>query len=462
MSTQNLATIPDTNTTSALLALKISRGFFMGGKVAADKPACSCGGKWKKIQLRKEEFIVCDTCDEEPSLFRVRRYLPGLNGRRGKTVDIRYDQNNQRLRSREAAIAMMKHIDGLLSSGKYEAGDFMVRDSRDLTNIETFIKRMYLPFYEKKMESGSYKEASLDAKKQYYRNYILPYFTGYKEVTSSELRMSEEGFAERVTITKKVPVDWASPLTSIRDIHDGTIEKMLVDLPCSKRLRETIVLEELKCMMGFAYRHRKIHRMPFFPKMNKAKLKDPETFLNEEQQQKVLGLVWCDKYRTMLAIMCITAIRPCEVRTIKWSDWDFKNGKLWIRRHAGKRGKVHSGRKSKDEPHAIAISKELMSLISWMARPINQDEWMFPGEVNSFVSQHPLSRAWAKAVAEAGLPHVDSYRGSKSSCMSNWLNKGYSVSEISAFTGLSEEDVRRYAQRNQKSVHELQIRMMEG
>jgi hypothetical protein len=46
--------------------------------------------------------------------------------------------------------------------------------------------------------------------------------------------------------------------------------------------------------------------------------------------------------------------------------------------------------------------------------------------------------------------------------MSNWLRAGYSASMIATFTGLTEEDVARYAQHSGESVHKTQLQMMEG
>jgi integrase len=448
--------VPLTNT-SALLAhtssiqWKLQRGFFVDtGSISVDQRHCACGGQFIKSKFREQNYFKCASCGKEPTLYRVRRYLPGDYGSAGKMHELRYDHNGVRITEWDQAIAFIAHMKSHFKSGKTDATEFKVKAANNNALFENFVNNVYLPHYEKKVASGSYKPSSMAAKKQYLRNYLVPYFSGHKEVKDKVAGG-----------TQKVIVDWASKVRSIKMIHEGTIECMYVDLPCSERMKD-LVCEELRALLNFAFRMRLIDRVPSFPKMKKPQLKNPDSFLSSEKQKLVLDHVDDFRYKKMLSIMCLVAIRPSEVRALKWSDWDYKANKLWIKRHVTFRSKVVPGRKSKDTIHFIALSPELTSIIEDMPRPINQGQYMFPGDKQEIVSEHCLSRAWKKAMRCAGLPHVDSYRGSKSSCMSNWLQKGYSISQIAAFTGLTEEDVRRYAQRNDENIHKLQMQMMEG
>jgi integrase len=426
--------------------LKIERGFYMGGIVSPDQTSCSCKGKFIKKVFLKEEFWVCGTCEAAPSLYRVRRYLPSIGGEKGKAVEIRYDQNGRRLRDRDSARATMKYIDGLIESGKFDPAEFQVKDANNNYLFSNFVKNIYLPHYAARVEAKTLKKNTLVAKEGFINNYILPYFTGVKLSTDKK---TEE----------KVP--WASSIRSVKQIHDGTIDMLRAALPTSPRHADMII-EEFRTLVNFAYKQKYIDKPIQFGKIKKPKLKNPELLLSQSDQRKVLELVDDQTYKTMLSIMCFIAIRPSEVRALKWQDWDYKNGKLWIRRHVGYRDQIEPGRKSNDDVHFIALSKELLTLIEYMPRSIRGDEFMFKGKLQEIVSEHCLSRAWKRAMKLAKLPHVDSYRGSKSSCMSNWLRSGYSVSMISQFTGLTEEDVRRYAQHNDESLMKTQIKMMEG
>lgn len=395
----------------------------MAGFVDVDQRACKCGGKFKKETFRKQAYFTCADCGGDPILFRVRRYLPGLG-----PTDIRYDQNGKRLKDIDSARATMKYIDGLISTGQFDPAEFGNQEN-NLAIFENFIQKKYLPHYEARQRNGEFKPSSMAAKRQYLKNHLLPYFTG----------------------------------KSIKKFNDGTITDMYAELKASDRMKD-LIAQELKTILGYAKKHKVISDIPSFPKMKKAKLKDPELFLTYKQQQQVIDHIDDERYKVMIQILCLIAIRPGEVRALKWSDWDFKKGILWIRRHVTHRSIVISGRKSNDDVHSIRINSKLLEIIRPVPRSLDQDAYMFPGDNGEIASEHCLSRAWKKAVKLAELPHVDLYRGSKSSRLSQMLRAGKSLAEISVATGISIEAVKRYAQHNEESFLDLQddLFSMEG
>lgn len=420
MVTQTQGMVSLTNTT----VIKFNKGLFMGGSIWPDQRACACGGKWTKQTFRKQRYFVCSDCDTEPKYFVLRKYLP-IPGQRGRPVPIRYDQSGRRFTSIALAESARELINTLILTGKFDYTDFMGKEGRAAHLFSNFITGKYLPYYELQLKNGLYKPSSMAAKKQYIKNHLMPKFG---DVT-------------------------------LKNITKGAINDFYGTSTASPRMKD-LIAQELKRILNYAKEIDLISEVPKFPKQKKAKLKDAEKFLTYDDQLKVLDRIDDDRYRTMISILCYIPIRPSEIRALKWSDLDFKNGTLWIRRHVTIRSIVVDGRKSNDDKHTLPITPELMSIIESLPRPIYQDEYMFKGDRQEIISEHCLSRAWAKAIKLAGLPYVDLYRGTKSSRMSQMLRSGYSKSDIAAVAGVSEEVVGRYAQHDDASTRLTQIRLL--
>lgn len=421
---KSLCIVRPQNNTNAM-ALKIQRGFYMGGIISPDQRACKCGGKFVKKEFRGANYFSCDKCDKDPAFFRVRRYLPGPFGEKGKTVEIRYDSNGKRLTSIQAAHATMEYIDGLVSNNKFDPAEFMIKEANNMLIFENFINKKYIPHYETRLKTGEYKPSSMQAKKQYLRNFLLPMLKG----------------------------------KNIREIKGGFIKEFNDKIEASPRMRD-LVLQELKTILNYARSIDMVEFVPPFPQAKRAKLKDPEKFLTKDQQLEVLDHVDNEKYKTMLSILCYFPLRPSEIRALKWCDLDFKTGFLLIRRHVTIRSVVIDGRKSTEDLHSLPITPEFLKLIEHLPRPIQQDEYIFKGEVGEITSEHCLSRAWKKAMALTKLPYVDMYRGTKSSRMSQMLRAGASITDIAALAGISEGVADRYAQYDQASSRENKEKLL--
>lgn len=406
-------------------ALKIQRGFYMGGIISPDQRACKCGGKFVKKEFRGAQYFSCDKCDQDPTFFRVRRYLPGPFGEKGKTVEIRYDSNGKRLTSIQAAHSTMEYIDGLVSNNKFDPSEFMIKEANNMLIFENFINKKYLPYYENRLLKDELSPNTLVSKKQLINNYLMPF------------------------LKKK----------NLRQIGSSVINELMTESKASKTYMRHII-EELKAIMNHARKLEMVDVVPVFPKFKKSKLKDSELFLTWKEQLEVIDHIDDEQYKVMIQLLCFTGMRPCEVRSLRWSDWDFKTSTLWIRRHTTLRSIERSGRKSTEDFHTIPITPEMVGFIERLARPINQDEPMFKGKVNTLVSEHCLSRAWSKAIKLTKINYVDLYRGSKSSRLSQMLRAGFTEGSISQLAGISPEMVKRYAQHNDESKRNEQIKLL--
>jgi integrase len=417
--------MPPTNT-NALLALKIQRGFYMGGIISPDQRACKCSGRFIKKTFRGANYFSCDKCDTDPAFFRVRRYLPGPFGEKGKTVEIRYDSNGKRLTSIAAAHATMEYIDGLVSNNKFDPSQFMIREAHNMLLFKNFVEKKYLPIFDKMLERKEIKKATMISKRGIIKLHLMPFF--------ANKNISEIG-----------------SLTISEFIETGTFSSAY------KRL----IMGELKTILRKAVELELINRAPHFGKEKKPALKDPEKFLTFEEQMRVVELIDNEQYRIMIRILCVLAIRPSEVRAIKWNDWDFKGRKLWIRNHVTC-GSIETGRKSNEDAHSIIVPQDLIDTLSSIPTPINKNSLMFKGKKGEFVSDNCLYRAWKRAINLSGLPYVDLYRGTKSSRLSQWLRDGFTKSEISTVVGISESVVGRYAQHDTESRDKIQDKINKG
>ncbi len=405
--------------------IKTQRGFYMGGIISPDQRACKCGGKFIKKTFRGANYFSCEKCDSDPAFFRVRRYLPGPFGEKGKTVEIRYDSNGKRLTSIQASHATMEYIDGLVSNNKFDPTEFMIKESNNMLIFENFINKKYLPFFERKLEKKTIKPSSMISKRGIIRLHLMPYFKNI----------------------------------NIRNIGTSTMSAF-IDQATFSESYVRLVMGELKTILNKAHEMELINRVPVFAKLKKPSLKDPEKFLTFSDQMKVVDHIDDEQYKIMIHILCLMAIRPSEVRAFKWEDWDLKNRKLWIKRHVTTGELVVPGRKANDDSHSIRITDEVMDVIKTMSMPLNQEEYMFKGKINQVVTHKCLSRAWNKAVKAAKLPHVDLYRGTKSSTLSQWLRFGHSKSDIAMVAGISEEMLSRYAQHNNESRDKVQDKIL--
>ncbi len=413
----------------------------MNGSIYPERPHCACGGKFIKQTFRGQDYWFCDQDEKhEPHAYRIRKSIPDLATGKGKVVDVRYSKDGKRISTLSQAHSTRDSINADIRSGEFEPLKYRLKGNEEEYSFKWLIETQYLPHYELLCKDGKVKPSTLKAKRQYIRNYLLPFFSGVKSEKRQKKRITRavlRGKGKRPDEYHEVPVKWASDVRSILKIRKITVTQLNASMPCSQALRD-LVLQELKVILHWAKSELEIEQLiiPGFPAPKKKRLMDPETFLNEEENRKVFKHIKNDQYRIMTHLCWFYAMRPCEVRALKWSDIDWKNEVIKIQRHVTLNCTVVNGRKSQDdECHYLPLEQEVKVLLQGLARPLKTDAYMFPGEVTEIVPDNRLRKVWREALKRAGLPHVDMYRGTKSSRLSQLLANGWSMEEIQSLTG---------------------------
>lgn len=425
----------------------------MGKNISPERPHCACSGRFTKKQHRGEDYWSCEKCDKDPPAYRIRKSLPGL----GKK-DIRYAKDGTRITSMALAKTVAEQINVELRDFSFKPQKYRLKGQEETHTFQWLVETQYLPHYELLEKDGKITPYTLRAKKQYIRNYLLPFFTGVKQEKIKKKRITRavlRGKGKRPDEYKEVAVKWASDVRSVYHIKSLTITQMYASLPCSQSMKD-LVGQELKAILRWTHSDLELDgfSVPKFPAPKKKKLMNPDTFLTEEQNRLAFDHIKNDQYRIMLHLCWYYAMRPCEVRTLKWGDIDWKGeGTISINRHDSC-GKILDGRKSQgEESHELPLEPEIRILLQGLARSIDPDAYMFPG-----VPENRLRKTWNAALKKAGIPHVDSYRGTKSSRLSQLLVAGWTFDEIQNLTGHSTQTmVKLYAQLTRKQKTE-QIR----
>ncbi|NER83209.1 MAG: tyrosine-type recombinase/integrase [Leptolyngbya sp. SIO1D8] len=170
----------------------------------------------------------------------------------------------------------------------------------------------------------------------------------------------------------------------------------------------------------------------------------PKPF-TEEEVQKILEHArsearyqhWADFIEFCLSIGC----RPGEAAGLKWQHLSDDCSSIWIGESFG-RGR-QKGTKT-NQSRAFQVFPELQALLL-KRRPEKwgTDEYVFSAPRGSPVDDHNFRRrCWTPLLDELGIPYRKPYT-TRHTFTSHALNQGWSISEIAAVTGNSEETILR-------------------
>jgi integrase len=213
---------------------------------------------------------------------------------------------------------------------------------------------------------------------------------------------------------------------------------------------------ELKTILYYcADEIQKITRVPKFPEISAAKMVSSDHFLSEEKQALVISKIENPVYQAAIKTLALYALRPCEVRSLKWKDIRHDKGILLVRSHISLNEEIVGRKSRKDEEHELPLVDKFLNIIQFIPRSINENDYIFQGVMGGAIGGNVLTRAWNDACKLARVKNVTLYQGTKHSTLSN-LGKTASDSQLIKLTNHTNTKViRRYNQSNLEDVRAL-------
>lgn len=387
-----------------------SKRWYMAGVISSETPKCKCGGSWTKKKIKDYDVAICSVCGEFPDKIRVRRVLPSKYGGDGKRYDIRRDRG-ERIVDVWDAIAVMKKIDKEIIDGTFDPKNYGSKETLKFLKFSHFVETSYLPDREIMVSNQELSPSALRIKKGLYNNHLKEYF--------GEMDM--------------------------RDITSGEIVKYYRGFKKTLRQRE-LSTAELRVILKDAVSKDILTGVPKFPALKKPKMKKVETFYTKAEQSLVVSKVSNKKYQDAIKILIRHLLRPSDLRAIREKDVYIFERMIKIRQHFSQGTHLLPGRKSNEAIHPLRIDDDTIEIIKpYMTG--DPDAPLFKGAEGGYMGEKVLTEAWKKAVAEAELPYIDLYTGTKHSTMTYLRKAGFTVAQIMNMSGhLTEDAAERYAQ----------------
>lgn len=392
---------------------KMKRGFFMGGTISTDQKACQkCKAKFTRIK-DSYGFAVprCPKCGTFPQKFYISKRLPKLGSDESRLVRIMYDSANKRLETPFQAMNTLTEINNEIESGKFDPLKYASKKEKEAFKFKAF-KDVYLEHHRKRFERGEITPAGHSEKVRLVNNVLTPYFGNYdiNEISSIAIKKYRDSFTEKL------------------------------------RQRDCAT-QELKTLLRFAYQMEFIDKMPLFDRIPRSKKR--LEFLEADKTKKIIANIENDKYRMMFELAYIYALRPCEVRSIKFKDINLKKNTLTIQTHVSK-DIVIADRKSQKGDAEMAnlqfkLTDKARAIFAAIPRNIDKNAYVFPGKFAAIVSRDALTTAWKNSLNQLKKKlkidrKVDSYeiRGSRLSELSERLNGNVmALRQISGHTNVT-------------------------
>jgi len=339
------------------------------------------------------------------------------DGKPGR-IRVRHDQDGNRLKDIYSVVHTLKTVNSELKNGVFNISKYLSVESRESFMFSSVVES-YLKYHSDRLLRGEISPAGLKDKKTIIKNHLSVFMD------------VEVGFIS----AKRIREFFRSYTTSLRMRDKAT--------------------SELKTILRFAVGENKISKVPDFPEIPTSKMVSSENFLSPEKQALVISKIENHIYRSAISILAIYGLRPCEVRSLKWSDLDFKNKVFFVRSHISLSKEV-AGRKSQAEKdHELPIVPSFEDILNSLPRSIKASDYIFKGVHNGPIGGNVLSRAWNDACKLAKVKRVSLYCGTKHSTLSN-LSNGASDAQLILLTGhTNTKIIRRYARSNVEELRKL-------
>lgn len=399
----------------------LNKGHFLSARIYSDmKKGCSCGQKeviYKNFHGYQIPECSLPQCGKAPEMYVIAATVIDLAGIQ-KRLKIRHSQGGERLTDIIDVLSTLKQINTEMKRGSFDLRRYTSNVSREGFKFSKVVAD-YIDSNKRKLARGEISPAGLSDKIASIKN-LLPYFTE-TDIGAIDDRM-------------------------IRAFYESFTEKF--------RTRDKAVLE-LKTILRFAQDDGRIDKLPKFPVIAPSKMVNSQNFLDKEQQELVISCIENPTYRYAIKALALYALRPCEIRSLKWKDIDMLKKTFYIQSHISK-GTDIAGRKSQAAAsHELPIIPEFEAILKAIPHSINPEDYVFKGEMGGFIGTNVLARTWNKACRAAKIKSVSLYQGTKHSTLSRLSSKATDAQLVKLSGHTNSRMLRRYAQSNIGDIKKL-------
>ena len=399
---------------------KVQRGLYMSSVIAPmpNTQCRECGEGVFVSKMYDSKFKlsvhVCAKCGGYPKQIKLRKSLPvGVKGTSAR-IDILRNRLGERLDSIEEAMHMARVIEYDLRDNRFDPNDYRTKSMSEAFFFENIIRSEYIPRYEEKYGIGGFET------KMVMINHLINYFG-------------------------------MMPISKIKTVH---VEDFQFLYKCGDRSKD-LAIEELGVILKYFKKKRVIKELIELPETKRSKERSVKDFLTKEEQQIVISKIDDVYYRNMIEILAEYALRPGDIRALKWEDINFHNQTFTIKEHFAK-ARLKSGRKSTEDALTLPMTPKFLEIIKSLPHSIDGSEFVFKSKnSNGTFDQGAVGEArlrihWNKANEKAfkknKIKKVSLYVGTKSTSLTAMINDGNSAEDLILLTGhASVKTLKRYA-----------------
>ncbi len=193
----------------------------------------------------------------------------------------------------------------------------------------------------------------------------------------------------------------------------------------------------LNCLFDFAVESGVLDVNPL-PKLKAPQLKQrvarkkslAEKPLSEEELKKVLNAIKCENTKQAIKLASFTGLRTGELLGLKWSDVDFKNNKLQIKRAKNDLGEIVELKTHSSYRDVLLVTPAQEALKE--LRNLNDSEFV----INT--SRRKLRKHFASALRRSGISGKRTVYNTRHTYASMMLSRGVNIAFISRQLGHSD------------------------
>ena len=403
-------------------------GHWVSAKVYSDvKGGCSCGGRFSVFEVLRRrkgdiKYPVCDKCRLPPELLRIRAKVIDQN-LTCKYVDIRHYEG-QRLTEINDVLSIVNQVDREIDLGIFDVKKYDSKKKRDAYLFPNILHHTrekdgeegYLEYHRNREARGEIKYYGMKNKVKYCR-VLEKYFKDTDITTIDEVKIDEfkNSFTDKLS-----------------NMRGG--------------------LQELRVILKFAYKKKKISRIPLFEPIPSAPARQTSTDI--DLARECVGKMKELQYKIMATCQTEYALRGCETRGIKKKDCNLETEKVEICRHFSGPEEA-AGRKSISEGKMSTLEFDMTNeLIDWVkekCRWLGPEDYIFqqipskfregrnggfvPSPGGKALGESTLPKAWNRHLKEIGVEHFQMYefRGARATEIAEDSNGN--ILETSYFLG---------------------------